>query len=911
MTKQAHQDLRRIFERVIELTGAEREAALSKECGGDAELRRRIEAMLAAAESDTQFLAAPTQGEVPHAAPTDVADTAPVREGPGTRIGPYKLLQRIGEGGFGVVFMAEQEHPVRRMVALKVIKLGMDTRSVVARFEQERQALAMMDHPNIAKVLDAGETDSGRPYFVMELVRGVPITEYCDQNMLSARERLELFIPVCHALHHAHQKGIIHRDIKPSNILVTLHDGVPVPKVIDFGIAKATSGRLTEKTLFTEHRQLIGTPAYMSPEQAEMSGLDIDTRSDIYSLGVLLYELLTGTTPFDTQELLRAGYAEIQRIIREVDPPKPSTRVSTMGETLTNVAARRRVEPRRLGAMIRGDLDWIVMKALEKDRTRRYDSASSLAADVRSHLASEPVHAAPPSTAYRFRKFVRRRRGLVAAIGGIAAALVLGVVGTSVSLANARRAAAAERAAHEAELAERMRAERTAGFLREMLSSVDPEAARGREVTVKDILDVAAAKAGSELASEPEVEAAMRHTLGETYNQLSKHRESKEQFLREFDIRTRTAGPEHRDTLAARFGLGVAMLQSGDLDPAREHLSATLATQERVLGEHDPDTVQTRSVYGFAVQLTGDKERALRIYRDVLSDQAQSLGKGNKATLETMTSIADVLQDLGRLDEARTAAEELVTAARDAEGPDGARTLQAQSVLVSILTDLGRYAEAEPLARSVLAAKARIYGDDHGSTIITANALGLVLENLDKFDEAIELLTRFSSSSARTLGPEHATTLTLLANLARNHQLRGNLDEAEQITRRVLEIRRRTSGDTATGTLIVMNNLGLLLLAREKPAEAEPVLREMAAGIEQTMPPDHWMRGQAKINLGRSLAGQSKCAEAESLMLGGYELLAKALPAGHDRLKIARDAIVEMYTKCGKSEQAAKWKAKE
>jgi serine/threonine protein kinase len=373
------------------------------------------------------------------------AAEAKVIEQAGDRVGRYKLLEKIGEGGCGIVYMAEQTEPVRRRVAFKIVKLGMDTRQVIARFEAERQAMALMDHPNIAKVLDAGATDTGRPYFVMELVRGIKITDYCDQNNLSTRERLDLFIKVCQAVQHAHQKGIIHRDIKPSNILVTLHDGVPVPKVIDFGIAKATQQPLTDKTLFTSFQQFIGTPAYMSPEQAELSGLDIDTRSDIYALGVLLYELLTGKVPFDAKDLLAAGLDEMRRVIREQQPPKPSTRLSTLEDAdLSTVASHRRVAAPALIDLVRGDLDWIVMKCLEKDRTRRYETANGVASEIKRFLNNETVEARPPSSIYRFQKLVRRHRLVSASVASFLISISLALALTGWALLRERAARAAE-----------------------------------------------------------------------------------------------------------------------------------------------------------------------------------------------------------------------------------------------------------------------------------------------------------------------------------------------------------------------------------------------------------------------------------------------------------------------------------
>ena len=486
------------------------------------------------------------------ARPTIRLSLPPLAEKPGDKIGRYKLLQQIGEGGCGVVYMADQEEPVKRRVALKVIKPGMDTREVLGRFEAERQALALMDHANIAKVFDAGATETGRPFFVMELVRGISITRYCDENKLNTDQRLELFIQVCQAIQHAHQKGIIHRDIKPSNILVADHDGVPVPKIIDFGIAKATSGQtLTDKTVFTALEQFIGTPAYMSPEQAKLSGLDIDTRSDIYSLGVLLYELLTGKTPFDAKRLFEAGFDEIRRIIREEEPPRPSTKLSTLeaGEQ-TAVAKYRLSEPPKLLRIVRGDLDWIVMKCLEKDRNRRYETANGLAMELKRFLNNEPVIARPPSSLYRLQKLVRRNKLGVAAITGVALALLLGIVASTWQAVRAKRAEREQsRLRVEAETAEikaqieAAKSQQVARFLEDMLGSVGPSVALGRDTTLlREVLDKTYDRLPLELTNQPEVRAELLTIIGGVYGSLMavKFEKVNEIFKEALDLRRQT-----------------------------------------------------------------------------------------------------------------------------------------------------------------------------------------------------------------------------------------------------------------------------------------------------------------------------------------------------------------------------------
>ncbi|MFO0891677.1 MAG: serine/threonine-protein kinase [Isosphaeraceae bacterium] len=614
---------------------------LLRACGANHALLERVEGLLRVHESADQFL------ESPPSPPTIMVEPPKSSEVPCTTIGPYKLLEPIGEGGMGVVYLAEQAEPVRRKVALKVIKPGMDSRQVVARFEAERQALAMMDHPNLAKVLDGGMTEQGRPYFVMELVRGLPITEYCDRELLSINERLELFVLVCRAVQHAHQKGIIHRELQPSNVLVTVIDSVPTPKVIDFGVAKATGQALTDRTLFTGFHQFVGTPLYVSPEQADPSSTDVDTRSDIYSLGVLLYELLVGTTPFDSETLKQAAFDEMRRIIREEDPPKPSTRLSTLGERRSTVSVHRKADVRRLDRTIRGELDWIVMKALEKDR-RRYDTANDFAADVMRYLTDQPVEACPPSLGYRLRKFMRRNRGPLAAGLALASLLVAGAAGTSIGLVRALRAEA--RAKEEAAVATAVRDFFTDDLLGQSLSE---KRARDRSVSVEELLRRAADHMAGKFARHSRVEAEIRLAIGDSYAALGDFRAAHSHLQRACGLGRSALGDEHPRTLEFQNHLLIIDEKTERmLDVAVTLTEESLETRRRVLGREHPDTIASMVDLGRMYVRLRQLDRAEPLLLESLDAGRRVVGPDDSRVLSCMESLIQGYDLTGRPDRA-------------------------------------------------------------------------------------------------------------------------------------------------------------------------------------------------------------------------------------------------------------------
>jgi serine/threonine protein kinase/Tfp pilus assembly protein PilF len=845
-----------IFDGALQLPSDQRAGYLKAACGGDAELQRRVEGLLAAHDRSVGPLEQPVV--TPPRSPT-IMVSLPLSEKPGDKIGHYKILQQIGEGGCGVVYMAEQEEPVRRRVALKVIKLGMDTKQVIARFEAERQALALMEHPNIAKVLDAGATETGRPFFVMELVRGIKITEYCDQNNLNTRQRLELFSQVCRAIQHAHQKGIIHRDIKPSNILVTLHDGVPVPKVIDFGIAKATDQRLTDKTLFTQFEQFIGTPAYMSPEQAEMSGLDIDTRSDIYSLGVLLYELLTSRTPFDPKELMAEGLDAMRRTIREKEPPRPSTRLSTMmAGDLTAVAKQRRSEPPKLVHLVRGDLDWIVMKALEKDRTRRYETANGFATDIQRYLDSEPVLACPPSQMYRFQKLVRRNKLAFAAVSAVAASVVVGL-GISTWMFFK------EREAHQVAEAEAIRSQQVAQFLEDMIQGVGPSVANGRDTALlRDILDKTVQRLANDLKDQPEVQAELCNTIGEVYRALGQYEKAEQMHRGARAMQGKGAKGKRADVTKSLTDLAMVLWDQGKLRESESLLREVLAIRRKTLGNENRDVALALNNLGIVLRREGKLLESESNHREALAMQRQLSDMEPMAVATSLNNLGLVLREQGKLPDAEAAFREALAIARKNYGERHMIVALALDNLAFLLRDEGKLTEAEDLERQALEMQKKVMGPEHPSVATALNNLALVLNKQGKLAQAEAMHREALAMRRKALSPDHPEIASSLDNLALTLRDENKLAEAERLENEALKMRRKIFNEDSPAVAGSLNNLSLVLRSEGRFAEAEALGRASLAIHKRLPEGDNLGLASCYSNLGMTLREENNLAEAES-----------------------------------------------
>jgi eukaryotic-like serine/threonine-protein kinase len=792
MTPERWQQIRDVLEEAQELEPAERPGFLDRACLSDQSLRQEVEILLASSdEARSTFLqSAPApDGLIANGL---IANLDGILSGGGLQAGQlfserFQLVRKLGEGGMGQVWLAEQTSPVQRPVALKLIKAGMYDEAVVQRFESERQALAIMDHPAIAKVFDAGATPQGQPYFVMEYVPGLPITEYCDQKKLKIADRLELFISACEGVQHAHQKAIMHRDLKPANILVVELDGKPVPRIIDFGLAKATTPQIDGESRFTQWGHFVGTPGYMSPEQADpnvQSGVhDIDTRTDVYSLGVVLYVLLTGLQPFETRQRQKQPLDEFLKKLREEEPPSPSQKVSADRDTSEATATARGTEPKQLVSLLRGDLDWITMKALEKDRARRYGAPSELAADILRYLNHEPVVARPASTGYRLRKYTRRHRVAVF----VAAGLVLLLAAFSILQALQLRKITSERD----------RANRITDFMTGMFKVSDPSEARGNSVTAREILDKASNDMGKGLAKDPEAQSQMMEVMATTYQNLGLYPRAHELAKRALDARLNLLGPDDPKTLESMTQLGWILEGEGHHPEAEKMERQALATERRILGPEDP------------------------------------------LALQTMANLALIVQGQGHFDEGEKVAREVIEIGTRRLGPESAQVLRSMLYLAAALSDQGRDAEAEQEYRDLLDVERRVLGPDHPDTLNAMGNLAVSIQEQDRLAEAEQAYREVLAADQRVLGPEHPRRAQVMSNLANLLSNEGRLADSEKVTREALAIQLRALGPENPYTLLSKSNLADVLLAEGHVEEAEKLKRETLATMVRVLGPQH------------------------------------------------------------------------
>jgi non-specific serine/threonine protein kinase/serine/threonine-protein kinase len=791
-----------IFADALELPAFARRAFVEERCAGDAERRDRVLGLLDAHERAEAFMGAPTLADPP-------TGPGPSPEAPelGMSLGPYRLELLLGEGGFGRVYLARQERPVERVVAVKILKPDAAGGAWAARLESERRVLARMDHPGIATIFDAGRTPDGRPYFAMEFVRGEAITYFCRRAGLSVRDRLELFERVCLAVHHAHQKGIIHRDLKPSNVLVTVVDGAPGPKVIDFGIAKAMEEENGNATLLTQAGHLLGTPAYMSPEQ--IAGVEgIDTRSDVYALGVMLYEMLTGVLPFDDELMRRGGLPGIARMIAEQTPARPSTRV------LTSPEFEDADERRRASATLRGDLDWIVLRAMEKDPDRRYASAEALARDIRRSLRDEPVEAGPPGAAYRLAKFARRHRGEVIAGGVALAALVALFVSTIVyglSAESQRREIAVQ--------LERSRG--FASFIADMLSGIDPAIARGADRTlIRRMLDDAVARADREPPASPEVEAEIRELLGTGLFKIAAFEEAAKQFGAARDAATGSFGPDHPTTLRIRAALAQIHAELSRFEDAGRELASVLEARRRTLGPDHPDTLFTEYTLGLVLRLRGDFPAARAMFDSVAERRTTTLGPDHPDTLAALNSLATVLNELGESGASIAMLEKVVAGQRRSLGEDHPHTLATRNNLAQAYAEAGRVEESIAVQEAVLETKRRVLEPTHPSLITSLNNLASAYRTIGREAESLAMFEQALEVSREAFSERDQRTLILTSNLAGQLVRSGHADRGLDILAPALTLSASVLGEDHPLTLAMLAHSARALLALGQHADA-------------------------------------------------------------------------------------------
>jgi tetratricopeptide (TPR) repeat protein len=835
-------EVRELLVQASELPTDQRSTFLERACADDPNLRSEVQTLLDMLDRADDFMAENSSpppiagGAFNDHRPADPWDGAPDVENfiAGSVIGPYRVVQWLGEGAFGTVYLVDQEHPVKRQAALKVIKLGMNTRHVMARFRNERQALAMMDHPNIARVLDAGATSSGRPYFVMELVRGVPITAFCRSIHASLRERLELFIQVCHAVQHAHHKGIIHRDIKPSNVLVTMIDGRPVPKVIDFGVARAVDVPAGELTTLAE-RGWIGTPQYMSPEQAG-NGEDIDSRSDIYSLGVLLYELLAGRTPFDSAEFRVAPPETIRRIISSVDPQRPSSVCEQVRDN-----DQRPEEIQKLAKLLRREPDWIVMRCLEKDRKRRYDSASALAQDIENYLRGDPVRVGPPSRRYRIGKFVRRQKALIAAISLIAAALLLGTAGTTVGLL---------RALHERDAAKRseQRAASVNDFLLRMLGSADPSQSKGKDVLVRDLLDQADQEVKANPPSDGETRGAIAHALGSSYLALGLYPLAAEQFQVSLRTTEQKYGPESVEAARAMGELADALWADFKYSQADPLYRRSLELLVARLGSDHIEVAAAEQRVANMLEGENDPDGSEQYYQKALAIRRAKLGENSLATADNLFGLAKLRRDRGKRAEAESLIKETLTIREKLLGIPNAVVAKT---LFALATVSPSDQSAEETFKRALLMQQQTLGRTHPDVAVTEMYLALKMMDQQNFGSEPEAILRDALEiNQHAFGLTHALVAKDLQTLAQLYAFRNQLPEAQKSFEAALDMYRHTIGEQAGEVIWVLRDMVPIMIAREDFEATEKLLLQRYQWVvDQHNPKLHTAQEQVESQL--------------------------------------------------------------
>ena len=795
------QKIKEIAGKAMERKPAERQEFVNTACAQDEALRAEVESLLAA-NPDADDLA------------ENVLGTTTLAEGPNVSesIGPYRLIRELALGGMGQVWLAEQTEPVRRLVALKLIRAGMYDSAVVKRFQSERQSLAIMDHPAIAKVFDAGATPAGQPYLVMEYVDGLPITDYCDRKKLGVPERLRLLLQVCEGVQHAHQKAIIHRDLKPSNILVVEVDGKPRPRIIDFGLAKTTVPAMLGEALFTHVGGFLGTPGYMSPEQADPNAHYVDTRTDVYSLGVILYELLTGLLPFDTARWKKQRLDEVLRELQETDPPRPSAKVSAERDTSATRATVRNTEPRHLATTLRGDLDSITMKALERERERRYGAPSELAADIERYLENRPVVARPTSVEYRLRKYMRRHAVGVGVASGILTLLIAFAVMQTVQLRRITR--------------ERDRADRITEFMMNMFKVTQPDEAKGNTITVREILDKASGDIETGLTKDPELQAQLTDVMGQVYTSLGLYRKGGTLLSRAVETRRRVLGTSDPDTLRSMGTLAWNLQRDARYAEAEKIGREALDAERKVLGPENRDTLKTEGDLAWTFYEEGKYSAAEELFRHTLEIQRRVLGPEDRETILSMTVLGWTLAEESQYAEAEKLERDAVEIGRRVLGPMDTTTLAAMNNLAGVLQWQNRYPEADKLYREMIELNIRGRGPEHPDTLIAKNNLAQVLGYEGHYEEAAKLQRETLEIQRRTLGPEHRDTLITAVGLANSLGALGQYKEGEELLFQTRDIERRLFGPDSPRVGTAVYNLACLETRRGRRDQAFAFLRE-------------------------------------------------------------------------------------